>query len=163
MTGSAITLLTLWLVLSVLSLWIWLPAGRGPGAALRATRRGRIAVLAAMVVLIGGCAVLSAVSAPLDDTWRWLAGALGTAVTVLGGGALTTIILALSGRATVSSSRVQRDVLRGGAWIGAVEHAWLCSAPGRPAGRRLGRHRGDQGAGLLSRAPNGIHCGQLRQ
>ena len=51
MTGSAITLLALWLVLSVLSLWIWLPAGRGPGAAVRTTRRTRIAVLAAMVVL----------------------------------------------------------------------------------------------------------------
>lgn len=121
MTGSAITLLALWLVLSVLSLWIWLPAGRGPGAAVRTTRRTRIAVLAGMVVLIGTCAVLSAVSAPLDNTWRWPAGALGIAVTVLGGGALTTIILALAGSVTGTTARVQRDVLRGGAWIGALE------------------------------------------
>ena len=88
---------------------------------MRATRRARIAVLAAMVVLIGGCAVLSAVSAPLDDTWRWLVGALGIAVTVLGGGALTTLILALASDAASTTARVQRDVLRAGAWIGALE------------------------------------------
>lgn len=121
MSGSAITLLAVWLVLSVLSLWIWLPAGRGPAAAARQNRSTRIAVLAALLVLIGACAILSAVSGRLDETWRWVAGALGIAVTLLGGGALTTIILALAGDAASTTARVQRDVLRGGAWIGALE------------------------------------------
>ena len=121
MSGSAIVLLALWLVLSVLSLWIWLPAGRGPAAAARQTRPTRIAVLAALLLSIGACAVLSATSGPLDELWRWVAGTLGVTVTLLGGGALTTVILALAGDAASASARVQRDVLRGGAWIGALE------------------------------------------
>ena len=135
MTGSAITLLALWLVLSVLSLWIWLPAGRGPGAAVRTTRRARIAVLAAMVVLIGTCAVLSAVSAPLDDTWRWLAGALGIAVTVLGGGALTTLILALASDAasTTAECSVTCSVPAPGS---APSNGSPCSAPWWPADQK---------------------------
>lgn len=121
MTGSAIALLALWLVLSVLSLWIWLPAGRGPAATVRATRSAKIAVLAGLMLLIGTSAILSAVSPTLDGPWRWVAGALGIAVSLLGGGALTTIILSLAGNATGATARVQRDVLRGGAWIGALE------------------------------------------
>lgn len=128
MTGSVIALLALWLALSVLSLWIWLPAGRGPAAVPRTSRSVRIAVLTAMVVLIGACAVLSAVSGRLDESWRWVAGALGIAATVLGGGALTTIILALAVDTTGSSARVQRDVLRGGAWIGALERLAVLGA-----------------------------------
>lgn len=121
MTGSAIALLALWLVLSVLSLWIWLPAGRGPAATVRASRPAKIIVLAGLLVLIGASAVLAAVSPTLDGPWRWVAGALGIAVSLLGGGALTTIVLSLAGNATGTTARVQRDVLRGGAWIGALE------------------------------------------
>lgn len=121
MTGAAITLLALWLVLSVLSLWIWLPTGRGPAATVRTTRPARIAVLAGLLLLIGASAVLSAMSPTLDGPWRWVAGVLGVAVSLLGGGALTTIILAIASSATGTTARVQRDVLRGGAWIGALE------------------------------------------
>lgn len=121
MTVSAIVLLALWLVLSVLSLWIWLPAGRGPASSARQSRSVRIAVLAGLLALIGTSAILSAVSPALDGPWRWVAGALGIAVSLLGGGALTTLILTLAGNATSTTARVQRDVLRGGAWIGALE------------------------------------------
>ena len=102
---------------------------------MRATRRARIAVLAAMVVLIGGCAVLSAVSAPLDDTWRWLAGALGIAVTVLGGGALTTLILALASDAasTTAECSVTCSVAAPGS---APSNGSPCSAPWWPADQK---------------------------
>ena len=121
MSGSAIALLILWLILSALSLWHWLPAGRGPAAAMRATRPVKVATLTVVVVLIGVCAILSVLSGPLNGPWRWVAGAVGVAITLLGGGALTTIILALASSTTSASARVQREVLRGGAWIGALE------------------------------------------
>jgi hypothetical protein len=125
MTGVAAVTLGLWLVTSIASLWIWLPTGVGPAAALRESRWGRMAALAALVALAGGCAVLSAAAAPVPDPWRWVAFAVGATVTVLGGGAVTTSILALAGSAARATARVQRDVLRGGAWIGALERLAL--------------------------------------
>lgn len=125
MNGYAVGALALWLVGSVASLWLWLPTGLGPGAAVRDTRRVRILVLAGLVVLTGAGAALAVAAGPLDGAWRWLAGALGVTATVLGGGAVTTCILALAGSATPVTARVQRDVLRGGTWIGALERLAL--------------------------------------
>jgi hypothetical protein len=124
MSAPAAISLALWLVMSLLSLWVWLPTGRGPGAALRELRRVRVAVLGGLL----GLAVLSAAfatwSAPVVDLWAWLAGVIAASVAVLGGGAVTTIVLALAGGGS-ASARVQRDVLRGGAWIGVLERLAL--------------------------------------
>lgn len=125
MSGGQVAALALWLVASVLSLWVWLPVGRGPAATLRETRRARIVVLAALSLITAGCAALTAAGPPVEEPWRWLAGLLGAGVTVLGGGAVTTTILALASTAATSTARVQRDVLRGGAWIGALERLAL--------------------------------------
>src|SRR4051794_32524503 len=125
MSVPAAISLGLWLVMSLLSLWVWLPTGRGPGAALREFRRVRIAVLAGLLGLAVISAAFASWTAPVVDPWRWLAGVIAASVAVLGGGAVTTIVLALAGGVASVSARVQRDVLRGGAWIGALERLAL--------------------------------------
>lgn len=125
MSASAATCLTLWLVMSLLSLWLWLPTGRGPGAGQREHRRVRVAVLAGLLALAVVSAVAATWSAPVDGLWRWAAGLVAAGVAVLGGGAVTTSILVLAGGSGSTSTRVQRDVLRGGAWIGVLERLAL--------------------------------------
>lgn len=125
MTVAAAVVLALWVVASALSLWSWLPAGYGPAASRRETRGARIAVIAVLVLAAGACGVLAAAAPSLIHGWRWLAGALAAAMTVLGGGAVTTCILGLASSAAPTTARVQRDVLRGGAWIGALERLAL--------------------------------------
>ena len=69
--------------------------------------------------------MLTVSAAPLVGPWRWVAVVLSAAVTVLGGGAVTTCVLGLASAAATTTARVQRDVLRGGAWIGALERLAL--------------------------------------
>lgn len=125
MTTAAVVVLALWLVASALSLWLWLPSGFGPGAPVRETRPVRVATIAVLVLASGACGVLATAAPPLTGSWRWLAGALAATATVLGGGAVTTCILGLASSAAPTTARVQRDVLRGGAWIGALERLAL--------------------------------------
>ncbi|HEY5979242.1 MAG TPA: hypothetical protein VIT41_06350 [Microlunatus sp.] len=122
--GSAITL-GLWLGSTALATWIWLPARIGPWPAARESRRGRIVLLVTLVLLVGAGAILASTAAPLTGAWRWVGIVLSGAVVVLGGGAVTTCVLGLASAAGPATARVQRDVLRGGAWIGALERLAL--------------------------------------
>ena len=125
MTIVAGVALALWLLAAVISTWVWLPAGAGPWPAQRTGRAARIAVLVILALLAAAAAVLAMSAGPLAGSWRWLAGAVAATVAVLGGGAVTTSILALAASAAPTTARVQRDVLRGGAWIGALERLAL--------------------------------------
>lgn len=136
MTGSSVAVLIGWLLAAVVAGWWWLPAGTGPWPAARQGRRCLVLVLVALFLLVGAGAVLAASTAPLVGPWRWVAVALAAVVVVLGGGAVTTGILGLASAAAATSARVQRDVLRGGAWIGALERLALLGslAAGWPEG-----------------------------
>jgi hypothetical protein len=120
--------LGLWLAISVVAGWIWMPPGRRPWSAARASHRGRVVVLVVLVLLVGVGAVLATTAAPLTGPWRSVGVVLAGVVVVLGGGAVTTCILGLASAAGPSTARVQRDVLRGGAWIGALERLALLGA-----------------------------------
>lgn len=115
----------LWLVATTIGLWVWLPDGFRPWPVIRSSRRGRVIVLALVTLLLCCSAVSAMASAPATGPWRWLSVLVAGAVVVVGGGAVTTCILALAGAASATTSRVQRDVLRGGAWIGALERLAL--------------------------------------
>ena len=136
MSVAAVITLGLWLGATVLAGWLWLPARIGPWPATRESRRGRIVVLAVLVLLVGASAILASAAAPLVGPWRWVGVVLGGAVVVLGGGAVTTCVLGLASAAAPTTARVQRDVLRGGAWIGALERLALLGTllAGRPEG-----------------------------
>ena len=125
MSAAAVITLGLWLGSIALAGWIWLPARIGPWSAARESRRGRVLVLAALVLVVGASAILASTAAPLAGPWRWVGVVLGGAVVVLGGGAVTTCVLGLASAAGPTTARVQRDVLRGGAWIGVLERLAL--------------------------------------
>jgi len=124
-TAASASVLVGWLLAAVVAAWLWLPAGSGPWPAARQRRRVRTVLLALLVLLVMSGAVLAVTAEPLVGPWRWVAALLAAAVVVLGGGAVTTCILGLASAATSTTARVQRDVLRGGAWIGALERLAL--------------------------------------
>ena len=125
MTAATVAVLVGWLLVVIVASWVWWPAGSGPWPAARQRRRVQLVVLAALVLVVGVTAVLTVSAAPLVGPWRWVAVVLSAAVTVLGGGAVTTCVLGLASAAATTTARVQRDVLRGGAWIGALERLAL--------------------------------------
>lgn len=125
MTLGAALVLAVWLLVAVLGVWVWLPVGVGPAAGRREQRPIRIVLLVVLGLLAATAVVLAVTSGPVPTGWRWVLGALAATVAVIGGGAVTVSVLALAGSATTPSARVQRDVLRGGAWIGALERLAL--------------------------------------
>ncbi|CAA9339125.1 MAG: hypothetical protein AVDCRST_MAG48-3537 [uncultured Friedmanniella sp.] len=114
----------LWLLLTALSVLAWrVPLHRRP----RLTRTpALVGVLAVEVLGTGAVALLGALGAPLSAPWSWFAVVLGAAASLLCGGVVTSCVLALAdASARLDSSRVQRTVLRGGTWIGALERLAL--------------------------------------
>ena len=136
MTVAAGIALGLWLLAAAVSGWIWLPPGRSRAVTVRESRTARVVVLVTLITLIAACAVLASTADPLSGPWRWVAGAICATIAVLGGGALATSILALANGDAAATARVRRDVLRGGAWIGALERLTLLGtlASGSPEG-----------------------------
>jgi hypothetical protein len=113
--------LGLWAVLAVASIAVW--AGR-PGTTGPATRRPRvlIAILAVEVGLTGLVAGFSARSGPVEAPWSWAAVGVGATAAVMTGGAVVLAVFGLVDASSPSTTaRVQRTILRGGAWIGAME------------------------------------------
>ena len=118
-----------WLVVCGLSLLAWVPPRRAAWSAAT-----QALALAAVLALVGGGTVavagLAATADPLAGRGDWLAAAVGAAATALTGGAVATAVLGLvdtSGRAgrAAGTGRVQRLMLRGGAWIGVLERLGL--------------------------------------
>ena len=114
----------LWLLLTVVGVGVWrlLRRPRGP---LRRSR-ALVAVLVGEGLGTAAVAYLGASGRPLPPPWSW--GALGVAgaAAVVGGAVVTTCVLALADAGSgPAGPRVQRTILRGGTWIGALERLAL--------------------------------------
>jgi F0F1-type ATP synthase membrane subunit c/vacuolar-type H+-ATPase subunit K len=120
MTGWSAAALTLWLLVGLASVGTWWPPL--PGLRLGPDRPRTLRAAVALVLLLTGLvALFGALAPPLPPPWSWLAvglAALGAAAT---GAVFTYGLLTLSDGSTAASARVQRTVLRGGAWIGVLE------------------------------------------
>ncbi len=117
--------LVVWLLLSVASVWVWLPRPRFGTQTLSKTPV-LLSVLATEVVGTGAVALLAARGGPLAGDWPWLAVGIGAAAAVVCGGATTLVVLGLADASSRSvGGSVQRTILRGGAWIGALERLAL--------------------------------------
>jgi len=113
--------LGLWTVLAAASVRVWAPR---PRATRPVARRppALIGILAIEVGLTGLVAGFGALSGPLDAPWSWAAAGIGAIAAVTTGGAVVLSIFGLVDASSQSgSARVQRTILRGGAWIGALE------------------------------------------
>jgi F0F1-type ATP synthase membrane subunit c/vacuolar-type H+-ATPase subunit K len=121
MTGWSASATGLWLLLSVASVWVWIPAGRHPRPVLARTAT-LIVVVVTEVVLTTTVALLAGLGRPVVAPWSWVAVALGGLAALVTGGAVTFSVLALADTTSrTGTARVQRTVLRGGAWIGGLE------------------------------------------
>ncbi|SDS14517.1 hypothetical protein SAMN04488543_1164 [Friedmanniella luteola] len=110
----------LWVLLTAASVLAW-PAPHGRRPRLVRTR-ALVVVLGVEVLGAGLVALLGASGSPLSTPWSWFAVVLGSAASLLGGGVVTRCVLALADASSrPEGPRVQRTVLRGGTWIGALE------------------------------------------
>ncbi len=113
--------LALWLVLAGASIWLWAPRPRSSRPLLTRVPV-LVAVLAVEILVTGVVAWLGALAGPLSPPWSWATVGVGAAAAVLGGGAVVLSVFGLAdASASLGTPRVQRDILRGGAWIGALE------------------------------------------
>jgi hypothetical protein len=112
--------LAIWLALAAASAVLWV---RDLGGVSLTIPPGRLAlVLGGEVVATALVAWLSAISGPLAAPWSWMAAGVGAIAAVLSGNAVVLSIFGLiDASARAGSPRVQRTMLRGGAWIGALE------------------------------------------
>jgi F0F1-type ATP synthase membrane subunit c/vacuolar-type H+-ATPase subunit K len=121
MTGWSGSAIGLWLVLSVASVWVWVPAGRRLRP-VPARTTPLIVVVLAEVALTATVALFAGLGRPVVAPWSWVAVAVGGLAALVTGGAVTFSVLALADTTSRSgTARVQRTVLRGGAWIGGLE------------------------------------------
>ena len=113
--------LAIWLGLAAASgvLWVTQLGGLRPMAARPI---GLALVLGGEVVLTAVVAWLSALSGPLTPPWSWIAAGVGATAALLCGNAVVLSVFGLAdASARPGSPRVQRTILRGGAWIGGLE------------------------------------------
>jgi hypothetical protein len=124
--SATVIALVLWLVLILASIWVWIP-DRGRARPLTSRTPVLVAVVATEVVVTAVVALLAGLGPPLAPPASWFAVGLAGLAALLSGGAVAFALLALvdAFSAKTSGARVQRTVLRGGAWIGALERLAL--------------------------------------
>jgi len=82
-------------------------------------------LVAATVVFTAGIAITASMVGPMTSRWSWLVFAAALIAALVSGGAMTTSILTLADASARPVPRVQRTILRGGAWIGGLERLGL--------------------------------------
>jgi hypothetical protein len=123
--NATVIALALWLVLILASIWVWIPE-RGRARPLMSRTPVLVAVLATEAVVTAVVALLAGLGPPIAPPASWFAVGLAGMAALLSGGAVAFALLALvDASARSSGARVQRTVLRGGAWIGALERLAL--------------------------------------
>lgn len=114
--------LLLWVILSGLSVWAWLPPNGRAGTPLRARSSVLVATLGVLLIGTATVAFLASLAPPVTGRWGWLTVVIAQLAAVLTGGAVTSNVLGLADASSrPAAHRVHRTILRGGAWIGALE------------------------------------------
>ena len=114
----------LWLLLCALSALGWW-VQRGSRRPLSRTS-AFVTVLGVEVLGTAAVALLAAYGTPLEAPWSWFAVVLACSASLLCGGVVTSCVLALADASSrPTGPRVQRTILRGGTWIGALERLVL--------------------------------------
>lgn len=122
MNTLAAVAVTLWAVITLGSLWTWLPSRSTVTRPLLSRTPVLVGVLVVAGVGTAITAVLGGVATPLSGAWTWLVVTVAGAAALLTGGAVTSCVLDLADSSSRRSvPRVRRTVLRGGSWIGALE------------------------------------------
>ncbi|GAA2101536.1 hypothetical protein GCM10009841_17340 [Microlunatus panaciterrae] len=129
MTASTLLALLCWLLLSLASIVVWLPPRPRQARPLFARTTALIAVIVVLVVATTAIALLGRWGNGTEGVWSWLTVGVSCLAAVLTGGAFTTSVLGLADAASrPTPQRVQRNVLRGGTWIGALERVGIVAS-----------------------------------
>ena len=121
MNAFGATALAIWIALIAASATVWWMTERANKPVLARTSL-LVGIIAAEVLITGAVAVLAALGGPLSPPWSWLAVIVAVAAAGVTGGTATLTVLALADASNrPGTPRVQRTVLRGGAWIGLLE------------------------------------------
>ncbi len=125
MSVAGAVALVLWLGLTAGGAAIWWRIER-PGSTVLSRRSGQLAVLVAHLVVTTAVAVLAAVGGALDVPWNWLGVGVAAISAVVNGGVVTLAVLALAdSTSSAQTGPSHAGVLRGGAWVGALERLGL--------------------------------------
>ena len=126
MTELVAAALISWLVVAGLSLLTWLRARARASGQVVERPSVLTAVLALMVLGTAAVAALAGASGPVSPDWTWLVIAVAAVATLFTGGSVASCVLGLSDPSTQPQALLApRLVLRGGAWIGALERLAL--------------------------------------
>jgi hypothetical protein len=125
-SGLALAALLLWVVLTMVSAWGWLPLAVRPAASWLRTVPGLVISIGVLALGTAAVGLLAGLAPPVEGRFRWLVTGVALAAATLAGGTVTKALLALADKSTrVPLSRVTKTVLPGGAWIGALERLTL--------------------------------------
>lgn len=125
MSGWSLAAILLWLLVGLGSLGVWFTRWEPVRRQLIRTPV-LIAITVAVPLLTGGVAGLAAHGPPTQAPGSWLAVGTAAFAALVSGGALTSAVLRLADASSrAGTARVQPTVLRGGAWIGALERLAL--------------------------------------
>ena len=113
--------LAIWLGLAAASTMLWVT--QLGGARPLVIRPAWLAlILGGEVAITAAVAWLAAISGTLSPPWSWISAGIGAIAAVLCGNAVVLSVFGLIDAAALPGSpRVQRTILRDGAWIGALE------------------------------------------
>ena len=164
MNTTAMIAMGLWTVLSAATIPLWFPSGSPARQPLLARPALLVAIVAVVTVGTGIVALLAGSASPLVGGWTWLGYAVAVFAAFACGGPLTSCLLSLADASSrPGTPRVQRTILHGGSWIGALERLTMAASilSGFPAGiavivaiKGLGRYpdlKAGQGSGAAER------------
>jgi len=156
--------LALWTALSAASIPLWFPAGSPARQPLLARTALLLTIVATVTAGTGIVALLAGLASPLEGRWAWLGYTVAVFAALVCGGPLTSCLLSLADASSrPGTPRVQRTILHGGSWIGALERLTMAVSilSGFSAGiavivaiKGLGRYpdlRAGQGSGAAER------------
>jgi hypothetical protein len=119
----------LWLVLTVLSVAVWVSPRPGSVRPVLAQTPTLVAVLVVAGLGTGTVALLGSFADPVGGRWAWVVVGVAVSAALLTGGAVTTAVLDLADASSRRTGvRVRRTVLRGGAWIGSLERLGIVAS-----------------------------------
>ena len=122
MTATLLVAMIIWLLLTLASVVTWIPPSASRTRPLFARTPALIITVAVLMLGLGAVAVLGCLGDGANGAWSWTVLGLSMASAVITGGAMTTSVLSLADTASrPTPQRIQRTILRGGTWIGALE------------------------------------------
>lgn len=128
MTAMIIGALALWLLLTIASVITWIPPSSARTRPLFARTPVLIFTVVVLVLGLGAVAILGSLGGGTSGATSWLVLSLAMISAVITGGAVTTSVLSLADAASrPTPQRIQRNILRGGTWIGALERIGIAA------------------------------------